>query len=64
MERHGKDDGSAKKWVLSWGHDEERLVLRNGVQSVEHFDGDLNFEFTDENGWKNLTKTERAMVIG
>ena len=44
VERHGKDDGSAKKRVLSWGHDEERLVLRNGVQSVEHFDCDLKKE--------------------
>ena len=48
MKRHGQKNCSDEKWVLSWGHDEERLVLRNRVQGVEHFDCDLNFSYNKE----------------
>jgi hypothetical protein len=64
MKRHGQKNGSDEKRVLSWGHDEERLVLRDRVQGVEHFDGDLNDILNKEKSVSKLTKTERAMVIG
>lgn len=42
MEGHGERDGAHEQRVLRRWHDEERLVLRNRVQSIKHLNSDQN----------------------
>lgn len=51
MEREGQAHGHDQVDVDPWGHDDEGLVLRDGVQGIGHLNGDQDGEGHGHGFW-------------